>query len=358
MRVEGRVPAVTRVAAEGDGFDYRFLFEVGADGVLVTTGDGNILDANPAACCVLRKRREDLVAAGLEEVFDPSGLEPAMEEQRRTGKFEGELCMLGRDGALFPAEVLIVGHQGREELGIVFRDVTERKRAEEEARRLNEWLENEVEQRGALLEAALAELQRNERELRESEERFRTTFDLATIGMAHVAPDGRWLRVNKKLCEIVGHQREELQEKTFQDMTHPDDLDAELAQTRRMLSGEIAAYSMEKRYLKKDYSRVWVGLTASLVREPSGEPKYFIFVVEVTERKHKEPLLYALTPREVEVLKLLVRGYTNREVAEDLGVSEGTAKVDVGRIIGKLRVRDRTQAAVRAVKLGLTTPDV
>ena len=122
--------------------------------------------------------------------------------------------------------------------------------------------------------------------LEESEERFRATFEQAAVGIAHVGLDGRWLRVNQKLCDIVGYGCDELRSLTFQDLTHPEDLGADLAQVRRLLAGEIETYSMEKRYFRKDDSLVWVNLTVSLVRTPEGQPKYFIAVVEdITERK-------------------------------------------------------------------------
>jgi PAS domain S-box-containing protein len=125
--------------------------------------------------------------------------------------------------------------------------------------------------------------------LRESEERFRATFEQAAVGIAHIAVDGRWLLVNQKLCEILGYTREELKEKTFQDITHPDDLAADLRYTHQVLANEIPTYSMEKRYLRKDGSQVWINLTMSLVRKPSGDPAYFIAVIEdITPRKQAE----------------------------------------------------------------------
>jgi PAS domain S-box-containing protein len=181
--------------------------------------------------------------------------------------------------------------EGRFVLAIV-RDATERRRAEEEVRRLNGELEGRVAERTARLEAALCELRSNEGRLLESEERFRATFEQAAVGMAHVGADGGWLRVNDRLCDIVGYPHEELLGLRFQDITHPEDLTADLDHLRRLLAGEVGTYSMEKRYFRKDGSLVWVNLTVSLVREASGEPRYLISVVEdIHERKLAEETL-------------------------------------------------------------------
>lgn len=133
---------------------------------------------------------------------------------------------------------------------------------------------------------------RVEEELREEEMRFKATFEQAAVGIAHVALDGGWLRVNQKLCEIVGYSREELLQKTFQDITHRDDLEASETRLRRLRSGEIETFSTEKRYVRKDGSMIWGNLTVSLAREPSGGPGYFIAVIEdITERKATEQAL-------------------------------------------------------------------
>jgi len=131
-----------------------------------------------------------------------------------------------------------------------------------------------------------------EQALQESEQRFRSTFEQAAVGIAHVAPSGRWLRVNQRLCKIVGYTRAELIERTFQEITYPDDLDADLVYARQLLAGEIPNYSREKRYIRKDGALIWINLTVSLVREISGEPKYFISVVEdITGRRRAEAAL-------------------------------------------------------------------
>ncbi|MCK6408715.1 MAG: PAS domain S-box protein [Thauera sp.] len=101
-----------------------------------------------------------------------------------------------------------------------------------------------------------------------------------------MSPEGRWLRVNQKLCDIVGYSREDLLSKTFHDITHPDDLGADLENVRQMLTGEIKTYSIEKRYIRKDGSTVWINLTVALIRGDAGQPDYFISVVEdISERK-------------------------------------------------------------------------
>ena len=136
---------------------------------------------------------------------------------------------------------------------------------------------------------------RAEERLRESEEQFRSIFEQAAVGIAQVAPDGRWLRLNQRLCDIVGYTREGLLTKSFQDITHPDDLENDAANLRRMLVNEIQTYATEKRYIRKDGSSVWVNLTLSLVREPTGAPRCFVSVIEdITKRKRAEHQMQAL----------------------------------------------------------------
>ncbi len=125
--------------------------------------------------------------------------------------------------------------------------------------------------------------------LKESEREFRATFDLAAVGIAQVSLGGRWIRANQKLCDIVGYSFEELATKTFQDITHPEDLDTDLGYVQQMLTGKINTYSMEKRYVRKDGSLIWIHLSVALVRDDTGQPRYFISVVEdITGRKQLE----------------------------------------------------------------------
>ncbi|HEY3422922.1 MAG TPA: PAS domain S-box protein, partial [Methanocellaceae archaeon] len=125
--------------------------------------------------------------------------------------------------------------------------------------------------------------------LRESEERFRATFNQAAVGIAHVAPDGHFLRVNRKFCDIVGYAYDELIKRTFQSITHSDDLEIDRKISSQIQGGTIDNSAFEKRYIRKDGSIVWVYLTVSAVREKNRQLKYYIAVIEdITERKHTE----------------------------------------------------------------------
>ena len=166
-------------------------------------------------------------------------------------------------------------------LGTVTRDMTEARRNAEERERLFA-----AEQASRLrAEAAYAQL-------RESEERFRLTIDEAPIGMALVALDGRFVRVNRVLCEITGYAADELTRLTFQDITHPDDLGTDVALSQRLARGEIPRYQLEKRYIRKNGSIVDVMLSGSVLRDPDGAPLYYIAEIEdITERKRAERAL-------------------------------------------------------------------
>lgn len=116
--------------------------------------------------------------------------------------------------------------------------------------------------------------------IEESEKLFSDTFTHAAIGLAHVTPNGTWLRVNQALCSILGYTSEELLQSTFQDITHPDDLNVDLHYMEQVLAGELDTHSLEKRYIRKDGSIVPTILTYSLVRNRAGEPDYFISAVK------------------------------------------------------------------------------
>ena len=125
---------------------------------------------------------------------------------------------------------------------------------------------------------------------------FQNAFDHAAIGMALVAPDGRWLRVNRSVSKITGYSEAELLRIRFQDITHPDDLDTDVENAEKMLCGETSEYQIEKRYLHKNGSVVWVLLSVSLVCDETGKPLFFISQLQdITARKEGEEKLIKAT---------------------------------------------------------------
>jgi len=209
-----------------------------------------------------------------------------------------------------------------------------------------------------ILANALAR-KRADQALRESEELNRATFEQAAVGIAHVGTDGRWLRVNDKLCAIVGYRPEELMKLTFQDITRPEDLETELNFVRQVLSGEIKSYSMEKRYLRKDRSVVWVLLTVSLVRTAAGTPMYFISVAEdITEQRRAEMEAQELGGNLMHLTRVNTLGtlsgslahelnqplgiiLTNAQAAQDLLLQEPPDVAEVQSILSDIVKADR-----------------
>ena len=128
--------------------------------------------------------------------------------------------------------------------------------------------------------------------LQDSEERFHAIFEQAAVGMEICTLEGRFFRLNQKFCDIVGYNRIELLEYTVGDITHPDDRQKSQESMRQLLEGEIEYYLMDKRYICKDGSSVWVSVMLSLMRESTGEPKYFIGIVQdIDARKQAEVAL-------------------------------------------------------------------
>ncbi len=119
--------------------------------------------------------------------------------------------------------------------------------------------------------------------------RFAATFEQAAVGIAHVAPDGQFLLINDRFCEIAGHPREALLTHGFQQITHPEDLEVDLHHVEDLLAGGKKTYSMEKRYIRDNGKTVWVNLTVSLVRDSVGQPEFFVAVIEdISDRKQAE----------------------------------------------------------------------
>jgi len=130
------------------------------------------------------------------------------------------------------------------------------------------------------LQEEIGERQEAEAALRESEARYRAIFEQAALGITQIDPDGRFLQVNQRFCDLVGYTEAELLQRTYQEITYPDDLEVDLEYQRRMLANQISTYSMEKRYICKNGQLLWVNLAVSLVRDEAGAVKYAIGLIE------------------------------------------------------------------------------
>ncbi len=148
----------------------------------------------------------------------------------------------------------------------------------------------------AIIGAVRLDAQRRaaEQALRESEERLRNTFEMAAVGIAHVAPDGRFLRVNRQLSKILGYPPEALLKMRVHDLTLPEDLQLTIAHANRLIEGSADSYTLEKRFRHAEGGIVWVSKTVAAVRDAAGRPAYFIAVIEdITSRKQTQAALLA-----------------------------------------------------------------
>jgi diguanylate cyclase (GGDEF)-like protein/PAS domain S-box-containing protein len=249
---------------------FRSLIQYAADLTIVAEADTTIRYISPSVERAWGYKPEEVIGTKATDRIHPEDLQGAV--SAFTGAVEDSEAIaaqgpviryLHKDGSWrymegFANNLLDDPHVS----GLVFnsRDVTERVRAEEA--------------------------------LREGEQLFRHSFEDAAIGMALVALDGHWLRVNRALCDIVGFPEQELLSNTFQEITHPDDLNSDLDYVRRLLDGEIRTYQMEKRYLHKEGHVVWILLSVTLVHDEEGGPVYFISQIQdITEHRRAEERL-------------------------------------------------------------------
>ena len=253
------------------------VFESMQDGVMAFDMDGAVVLLNGAEARIAgfaspdEMKRDLAYYARTFELFQPDGRPLPVADWPVSRVLRGEVVAdwelrgrradTGQEWWYSFSGVPVYDRQGRQTLAIVVtRDVTVRHQAAEA--------------------------------LRANEERFRSAFEHSPIGMALLAPNGRWLRVNQAVCDLLGYSPNELLDLTFQDITHADDLEADLAQSRRMLAGELSTYGMEKRYIHRSGDVVWALLSVSLVRDDRGEPLYFISQIQdITEQKRAQARL-------------------------------------------------------------------
>ncbi len=236
----------------------RIFLDHGSDAFFLLDDCRVILDANRQACQSLEFTRDELVGMTSSDFEPEDSPDEVKALDRRLDAGETvTFCSRHRrkDGTEFPVEVRARAfwEGGRRFLTILTLDITAQKRAEEA--------------------------------LRESEERFRGTFENAGVGIGHFDFEGRWLRVNQRLCDILGYARKDLLRRSIQDLTYPDDR-ASIGRFHQLARGEVPGYSLEKRYIQSDGSPVWIHITTSLQRDAAGTPSYVIAIVQdIAERK-------------------------------------------------------------------------
>ena len=238
------------------------LFERSPDAVFVQDLEGNVLNANQAACDLHRMDRNELIGKNVVDLVPPERREEVARDYPKLAKGDQSLIdgmSYTAGGRRIPVEIRVSRLDYDQPLLLLH-----------------------VRETGDRIEA--------EQELRESERRLRTIVDQAAVGVGLMeTATGRFERINKKFCDMIGYSRDEITDRTFMDITHPDDLQEDLDNMKRLVAGEIREFSMEKRYFRRDGSIVWVNLTVSPTWEPGEDPDYHIAIVEdITERKRAE----------------------------------------------------------------------
>ncbi len=138
----------------------------------------------------------------------------------------------------------------------------------------------------------ITQIKKSQAALEESEARLRSYFDAPLIGVSVNSVEKGWVEVNEFLCKMLGYSRQELMGMTWAELTHPDDIDADVNQFRRLLAGEIDTYFMEKRYVRKNGDSIWTNLSVGCVRNPDGSLRYTIaFIQDISERKRLQKAL-------------------------------------------------------------------
>jgi len=245
--------------ADGRSSRYRSIFDRAMIAIAYTAADGRILEANAKLCQMLGYTLEELRELSTGELTHS-------EDRAREAQLRRELLCGERSSIADQQRYL---RKSGEAL----------------------WVKRmaTLEDGAGASEPCLIEVLEDVSERRELEERFRETFDHASVGIMHSSLDRRVLMINHKFCEMVGYSAEELQQGSVRRIHHPEDTDADQHLEKRLVAGEIDSFSFEKRYVRKDGSIFWAHRTVSLARDEAGRPKYFIRVIEdISARKEAE----------------------------------------------------------------------
>jgi nitrogen fixation negative regulator NifL len=249
---------------------FRGIFTDAPTGIVRASPEGRFIQVNPAFCELLGYSEQELLTKTGRDVTHPDDREWSADARRQIWHAEKptirsyEKRYVRKDGQVAWVRIsitLIRDARGQASYSIAHViDITEQKKAEEV--------------------------------LRQSEERFSITFEQAPIGMALGALDGRWLKANQAMCELVGYTAEELSHMTFRDITHPEDVQACLDHLPELSAGKLHTYRLEKRYLHKCGRVIWASVSVSLVRDANGRPLHAIVQSQdITERKQAEERL-------------------------------------------------------------------
>lgn len=235
---------------------FEFATENIADSVYWMNPDGSFYYVNDAACNSLGYSRDELLAMS---VYD---IDPGITEAQWNDFFDrikaGEIVQLEsqhitKSGGILDVEITanyLAGKDFEFDCAVV-RDITERK---------------------------------------QTEMSYRSLFNQAAVGISRKTPEGIFIDINDKACDILGHSRQELLNMGCRDITHPDDIERDQIMMRKALDGELDEYNLEKRYIRKDGETVWINLTVSLIRHDDGRPNFFITIIEEIEARKKAEL--------------------------------------------------------------------
>ncbi len=270
---------------------FRAIYEKSPIGIVVVSGDGRILRANPRQCELTGYREDELVGVTIQDLTHPEDVQRDVDQfdsvwEGDRDTYSIEKRAVRRDGTEYWVSVsgaMVRDSEGTSQYGIrVIQDVTDRVHAD--------------------------------KALRDSEQRFRSTFELAALGIAHVGPEGTYLRVNPSMARITGYDEAELLRMGPAQLVCADDMHLDDDLRRRLLAGQIPSYSIEKRCVHKNGSLVWTNATVSVVRDPQGALLYtFVILEDISRRKRIESDL----EQQQELNRLLLENLAEGVVACD-----------------------------------------